>query len=157
MADVHIPTLCDHPDLVPVGNCRLCVVEQKNQPILLASCTTRAENGMDIDTNTQRVREARRVVLELLLAEHRADCISCSASAISFRPKSASARSRTAKSWIVPTRFTVALLVRTRGARPRRNSLGYRGSPVRTMSSEAGPNPPGMPTNSGRAGARSAA
>jgi iron-only hydrogenase group A len=79
-AGIRIPTLCHHPDLVPAGNCRLCVVEQKGAPILLASCTTHVAEGMDILTNTHRVREARRVILELLLAEHGADCISCPAS-----------------------------------------------------------------------------
>jgi len=79
-AGVRIPTLCHHPDLVPAGNCRLCVVEQKDSPFLLASCTTQASDGMEIHTNTHRVREARRVILELLLAEHGGDCISCSAS-----------------------------------------------------------------------------
>ncbi|MDD3030295.1 MAG: NADH-dependent [FeFe] hydrogenase, group A6 [Alphaproteobacteria bacterium] len=79
-AGIRIPTLCHHPDLVPAGNCRLCVVEQKGAPFLLASCTTKAADGMEIETNTHRVREARRVILELLLAEHNADCISCPAS-----------------------------------------------------------------------------
>ncbi|MCL2474192.1 MAG: NADH-dependent [FeFe] hydrogenase, group A6 [Alphaproteobacteria bacterium] len=79
-AGINIPTLCHHPDLVPTGNCRLCVVEQKGIPYLLASCTTQASEGMEIETNSPKVRESRKTVLELLLAEHGGNCISCHAS-----------------------------------------------------------------------------
>ena len=79
-ADIRIPTLCNHPDLAPVGICRLCVVEQKGRASLIPSCATLAENGMDITTHSQRVREARRVILELLMSEHGGDCLTCTES-----------------------------------------------------------------------------
>ncbi len=75
--DIHIPVLCHHEDLCVAGNCRVCVVEQKGSMALVASCARPAEEGMDIMTNTMRVRSARRHIVELLLAEHRSDCTKC--------------------------------------------------------------------------------
>ncbi|MDD3287594.1 MAG: NADH-dependent [FeFe] hydrogenase, group A6 [Alphaproteobacteria bacterium] len=76
-AGIRIPTLCHHEDLFPSGNCRLCVVEQKGARALVASCATPAAEGMEIQTNTQKVRETRKTILELLLSEHGSDCLSC--------------------------------------------------------------------------------
>lgn len=74
---IHIPTLCFHKDLCIAGNCRVCVVEQTGARALVASCATPATNGMDIHTNTLKVRSARKHVIELLLSEHNADCTKC--------------------------------------------------------------------------------
>lgn len=74
---INIPTLCHHPDLCVAGNCRVCVVEQKGAKALVASCTTPVAEGMEINTNTLKVRNARRHIVELLLSEHRADCTKC--------------------------------------------------------------------------------
>lgn len=74
---IFIPTLCHDPDLTPHGGCRLCVVEIKGRPLLFAACTTPAEEGMEIETESTAVIEARRVVLELLLANHQIDCLVC--------------------------------------------------------------------------------
>lgn len=74
---INIPTLCNHDDLCVAGNCRVCVVEQKGARTLLASCATPVSEGMDIHTNTQKVRNARRHIIELLLSEHRSDCTKC--------------------------------------------------------------------------------
>jgi NADH-quinone oxidoreductase subunit G/[NiFe] hydrogenase diaphorase moiety small subunit/NADP-reducing hydrogenase subunit HndD len=75
--NIHIPTLCYHEDLCVAGNCRVCVVEQEGVKNLVASCAMPAQNGMVIHTNTHKVRNARRHVVELLLSEHNADCTKC--------------------------------------------------------------------------------
>jgi len=74
---VIIPTLCNHPDLCVAGNCRVCVVEQKGARTLVAACAMPASEGMDIHTNSLKVRNARKHIVELLLSEHRADCTKC--------------------------------------------------------------------------------
>jgi len=74
---INIPTLCNHPDLCVAGNCRVCVVEQKGARTLVASCATPVAEGMEINTNTLKVRNARRHIVELLLSEHRSDCTKC--------------------------------------------------------------------------------
>ncbi len=74
---INIPTLCNHPDLCVAGNCRVCLVEQKGARTLVASCATPVSEGMDIHTNTLKVRNARKHVVELLLSEHRSDCTKC--------------------------------------------------------------------------------
>ncbi|HOP00513.1 MAG TPA: NADH-dependent [FeFe] hydrogenase, group A6 [Bacteroidales bacterium] len=75
--NITIPTLCNHPDLCVAGNCRVCVVEQEGARTLIASCATPATEGMRIHTNTLKVRNARKHVVELLLSEHRSDCTKC--------------------------------------------------------------------------------
>ena len=74
---LNIPTLCNHQDLCVAGNCRVCVVEQKGARTLIASCATPASEGMEIFTNSLKVRNARKHIVELLLSEHRADCTKC--------------------------------------------------------------------------------
>jgi len=74
---LNIPTLCNHQDLCVAGNCRVCVVEQKNARTLIASCSMPASEGMEIYTNSLKVRNARKHIVELLLSEHRADCTKC--------------------------------------------------------------------------------
>jgi len=75
--NIHIPTLCHHEDLCVAGNCRVCVVEQEGVKNLVASCAMPAQEGMVIHTNTHKVRNARKHVVELLLSEHNADCTKC--------------------------------------------------------------------------------
>jgi NADP-reducing hydrogenase subunit HndD len=72
-----IPTLCNHPDLSVAGNCRVCVVEVKGARLLAASCATPVSEGMEVMTNSEKVRIARKHVVELLLSEHNADCTKC--------------------------------------------------------------------------------
>ena len=74
---INIPTLCNHDDLCVAGNCRVCLVEQKGARTLIASCATPVANGMEIHTNSLKVRNARKHVVELLLSEHRSDCTKC--------------------------------------------------------------------------------
>ncbi|MCX8122933.1 MAG: NADH-dependent [FeFe] hydrogenase, group A6 [Spirochaetes bacterium] len=76
-AGIIIPTLCYHDDLCIAGNCRVCLVEQKGMRSLQASCTLQVAQGMIIYTNTRRVREARRTIIELLLSEHSDNCTTC--------------------------------------------------------------------------------
>ena len=72
-----IPTLCNHPDLTVAGNCRVCVVEVKGARLLAAACATPVSEGMEVLTNSEKVRIARKHIVELLLAEHNADCTKC--------------------------------------------------------------------------------
>jgi formate dehydrogenase alpha subunit len=75
--DVYIPHLCHHPDLVPTGVCRLCGVEIEGRGLVM-SCLTPATNAMDVSTETSRVAKQRTGALELLIANHHGDCLSCS-------------------------------------------------------------------------------
>lgn len=74
---IKIPTLCNHPDLRPVGACRVCVVEVQGARTLAASCVYPVNEGMVVNTNTATVRMARKAVVELILANHPPDCLSC--------------------------------------------------------------------------------
>lgn len=74
---VKIPTLCYHPDQEVKANCRVCVVEIDGYRTLQTACSTKAQEGMNIRTNTPKVREARKVVIELLMANHDVSCTSC--------------------------------------------------------------------------------
>jgi iron-only hydrogenase group A len=74
---VKIPTLCYLEGLHAIGACRVCVVEVEGAKALAASCVMPAVPGMKVFTNTRRVRDARRAVVELLLSEHDGDCQTC--------------------------------------------------------------------------------
>ncbi len=76
-AGIYIPTLCYHPELRPEGACRLCMVEASGARTLVASCVYPVSEGMVVKTNTDKVREARKTVVELLLANHPKDCLCC--------------------------------------------------------------------------------
>lgn len=74
---IHIPTLCYLEGLTPLGACRVCVVEVEGSPTLSASCSTPVREGMVVYTNSRKVREARKTIVELLLSEHEGDCQLC--------------------------------------------------------------------------------
>ncbi len=76
-AGINIPTLCFLEHVQAIGACRVCLVEVEGAKALTASCVTPAVEGMNVRTNTKRVREARRTVVELLLSEHDGDCQTC--------------------------------------------------------------------------------
>ena len=76
-AGFKIPTLCDHPDLKPRATCRVCLVEVKGQRRLQTACNTPVGEGNEIITNSPVVREARKTMLELILADHPQDCLKC--------------------------------------------------------------------------------
>lgn len=75
--NLRIPTLCNHPDLNVAGNCRVCVVEVKGAKLLAAACAVPVSEGMEVFTNSGKVRVSRKHVIELLLSEHNADCTKC--------------------------------------------------------------------------------
>jgi NADPH-dependent glutamate synthase beta subunit-like oxidoreductase/Pyruvate/2-oxoacid:ferredoxin oxidoreductase delta subunit/ferredoxin len=75
---IYIPHLCHHPDLNPVSSCRLCIVEIEGVEGVPTSCTTPAEDGMVVKTKTPLVDNMRRLAMELLLADHPAECTGCS-------------------------------------------------------------------------------
>ena len=76
-AGITIPTLCFLEGTTPQAACRVCVVEVAGSPALAASCSTPVRDNMVIHTNTKRVRNARRTVVELMLSEHEGDCQTC--------------------------------------------------------------------------------
>lgn len=77
LAGIEIPRLCYDPDLSALGACRLCVVEVKGNRLLPASCVTPVMSGMEVFTESPAVIEARRTILELLVANHPLDCMTC--------------------------------------------------------------------------------
>lgn len=72
----NLPTFCYRPDLTQFGACRMCVVEIEGRGIQ-ASCTMPPEAGLKIHTNTEKTRRIRKIVLELLLANHDRECTTC--------------------------------------------------------------------------------
>jgi NADH dehydrogenase/NADH:ubiquinone oxidoreductase subunit G len=74
---IAIPTLCYLEGFPPVGACRLCVVEVEGSRTLVGSCHTPITEGMVIQTHSPKVIEARRVMVELLLASHPDNCLIC--------------------------------------------------------------------------------
>ncbi len=75
---VDIPTFCHDKRLIGPGACRICVVEVKGARSLVASCTTPANDGMEIETHSEEVMESRRDILNLLWSNHDNDCLTCS-------------------------------------------------------------------------------
>ena len=73
MNGVAIPTLCHLQNEIPVGVCRLCVVDTGAR-VLTASCVRPVEPGMKIETKSEKVLNARRTLLELLMADHPSPC-----------------------------------------------------------------------------------
>ena len=74
---IRIPSLCNLPEVHEFGTCRICSVEVKNAKSLLASCITKATEGMEVFTSTPKVRKARKVLYELILSDHTKDCLAC--------------------------------------------------------------------------------
>ena len=74
-----IPKLCATDSLEPFGSCRMCLVEIEGRRGTPASCTTPAENGMVVHTQTARLAKLRRGVMELYISDHPLDCLTCAA------------------------------------------------------------------------------
>lgn len=74
---IHVPTLCHMKGLTPTGACRMCVVEVEGQRGLIPSCAFPVYEGMSVDTNSPRVRRARKTIVELLIENHPQDCLIC--------------------------------------------------------------------------------
>lgn len=75
--EVDIPTLCHDKNLSAFGGCRLCVVEVEGAKTLIASCTNEVREGMVVQTESERVVKARKEIIDLLLASHPEDCLTC--------------------------------------------------------------------------------
>lgn len=74
---ITIPSLCNLEGIHSVGSCRICVVEVEGAKTLQASCVTPVAEGMVVHTNSKVVRDARKVLYELLLSDHDSDCLFC--------------------------------------------------------------------------------
>ncbi len=74
---IHIPTLCHLKHLTPTGACRICSVEVEGQRGLTPSCAYPVYEGMNVETNSPRVRRARKTIVELLVENHPQDCLIC--------------------------------------------------------------------------------
>ncbi len=72
-----VPTLCFLKDINEIGACRVCVVELEGADHLITACNNKCAEGMVIRTNSQKVREARRTNIELILSQHRLNCPTC--------------------------------------------------------------------------------
>ena len=79
-AEVDIPTLCFLKDINEVGDCRMCIVEIEGRRGFVPSCVQKAEEGMIVHTNTPNVVDARRVILELIISNHKVECLTCTRS-----------------------------------------------------------------------------
>jgi formate dehydrogenase major subunit len=77
LCGTQIPKLCASEDLEPFGSCRLCLVEIEGRPGFPAACTTLVVEGMAVRTQTPRVAELRRNVMELYISDHPLDCLTC--------------------------------------------------------------------------------
>ena len=76
-AQINIPTLCYLKDVQQIGACRLCLVEIKGARAYQAACVAPISDGMEIYTNTEKLRKVRKINLELILSTHNRECTSC--------------------------------------------------------------------------------
>lgn len=76
-AGVFIPHLCNHPDLKPVGGCKLCSVEVEGMEEIVSSCKTTVQEGMVVHVNSPKADKVRKMAMEIILASHPADCTGC--------------------------------------------------------------------------------
>ncbi len=105
---IYIPHLCHHPDLNPLGSCRLCIVEVEGKEGVVTSCTLKAKDGMHIRTNSEEITRLRMLAMELLLTGHPEDCSTC--------PKYGSCELQALIQYIGPK--TGRLKMRTKGFKP---------------------------------------
>lgn len=77
IANIRIPTLCYLKDVQCVGSCRMCLVEATGARGLVAACVYPVSEGMEVKTNTPKVRQSRKTTLELILSTHKKKCLSC--------------------------------------------------------------------------------
>ena len=74
-AGIEIPSLCRSELVKNYGACGLCVVEDAGSPKLIRACSAAVRDGMDISTESERVKKSRALALELLLSDHDGDCV----------------------------------------------------------------------------------
>lgn len=77
LSNILIPHFCYMENVHQIGSCRICVVEVEGGKTLMASCVTAAKEGMIVHTNSERVRDVRKVIYELMLSDHPKECLSC--------------------------------------------------------------------------------
>src|SRR5207248_11637136 len=94
LAGIQVPKLCGTDSLEPFGSCRLCLVEIAGRNGTLASCTTPADNGMRVSTQTERLAKLRRGVMELYISDHPLDWLTCAANGDCELQDMAAARGR---------------------------------------------------------------
>jgi NADH dehydrogenase/NADH:ubiquinone oxidoreductase subunit G len=82
LVDIHIPNLCYLKGMKGVGACRLCLVEVEGMKAPVIACNTRVKEGMVVFTQTEKVRDIRRFVLDLILSIHPLDCMTCTKAGI---------------------------------------------------------------------------
>lgn len=80
MAGIQIPKLCDHKHLAPYGGCRLCIVEVKGMRVPIASCTLPVSDGMEIETETEALKQSRKFILSMLFSDRNHFCPFCQVS-----------------------------------------------------------------------------
>ncbi|UCF08230.1 MAG: (2Fe-2S)-binding protein [Thermoplasmata archaeon] len=76
-AGIYIPALCNHPDLIPFGACRLCIVKIESMKGLPTSCTTPVTDGMVVVTEDEELKELRMEIMSLILEDHPHACLNC--------------------------------------------------------------------------------
>jgi len=77
-AGIELPTFCYHSEISIFGACRMCMVEVEGHPVgILPACSTKAEDGMIVHTNTKTIRSMRKMIIELMLASHDQSCTTC--------------------------------------------------------------------------------
>ena len=74
---IHIPHLCFLKDINEIGACRVCLVEVEGMDKLVPACDTECREGMEVVTNSPRLRKIRRINVELILSDHKSECTSC--------------------------------------------------------------------------------
>ncbi len=79
-AGIYVPTLCYDPALKPYGACRLCIVQIEGMRGLPTSCTTPAQDGMIVRTDTSEIQEVRKAIVEMAVANHPYECLTCGSS-----------------------------------------------------------------------------
>ncbi len=75
--NIDIPTLCFLKEINEIGDCRICVVEVEGKRGFATSCIQKVEEGMKVHTNTEKVIQARKTVLDLILSNHDRECLTC--------------------------------------------------------------------------------
>ncbi len=75
--NIDIPTLCFLKEINEIGDCRMCVVEVEGRRGFATSCIQKVEEGMVVNTNSEKVIEARKTVLDLILSNHDRECLTC--------------------------------------------------------------------------------
>ena len=74
---INIPTLCFLKEINEVGDCRMCIVEVEGRRGFATSCIQKVEEGMVVHTNNKNVLDARKTILELIISNHKMDCLTC--------------------------------------------------------------------------------